>query len=66
MKKLVVLCIRRYQQTETALHARCRFEPTCSEFMILAIEKYGLVKGLLVGFKRLLRCRPPHGGIDYP
>lgn len=45
---------------------RCRFEPTCSTYMIMAINKYGLVWGGIKGVRRLLRCKPPNGGIDYP
>lgn len=40
----------------------CRFLPTCSEYMILAIEKYGVSKGLWIGLKRLLKCHPFHSG----
>ena len=45
---------------------RCRFEPTCSTYMILAIKKYGVFRGVIKGIKRILRCKPPNGGIDYP
>ena len=45
---------------------KCRFEPTCSTYMIMAINKYGLVWGVIKGVKRLLRCKPPNGGVDYP
>lgn len=48
------------------VRARCRFEPTCSTYMIMAIKKYGLLIGVIKGIKRLLRCRPPNGGEDYP
>jgi putative membrane protein insertion efficiency factor len=44
----------------------CRFVPSCSEYMILAIKKYGCLKGMYKGFNRLLRCKAPNGGIDYP
>ena len=45
----------------------CRFEPSCSEYMILAVEKYGGVKGLCMGIWRILRCNPLcKGGADYP
>ncbi|MBR6806854.1 MAG: membrane protein insertion efficiency factor YidD [Clostridia bacterium] len=44
----------------------CLFEPSCSEYMLLAIEKYGSVKGVYLGIKRLFRCHPPNGGVDYP
>lgn len=44
----------------------CRFTPTCSTYMIMAINKYGLIIGVLKGTCRILRCRPPNGGEDYP
>ena len=49
-----------------SMHQRCRFEPTCSTYMILAIRKYGLIIGLLKGIRRLMRCKEPNGGIDPP
>ena len=45
---------------------KCRFVPTCSTYMIMAINKYGLIYGIIKGIKRLLRCKPPNGGEDYP
>ena len=43
----------------------CRFEPTCSEYMRQAVDKYGAVKGTWMGVKRLLRCQPfCEGGHD--
>jgi uncharacterized protein len=43
----------------------CRFYPTCSCYMIEAIEKKGLVKGILLGLYRILKCNPFHpGGFD--
>ena len=45
---------------------RCRFEPTCSTYMVMAIQKYGLFRGVFKGIKRITRCKPPNGGIDYP
>lgn len=44
----------------------CRYTPTCSTYMILAINKYGLIIGVIKGIGRLLRCKPPYGGEDYP
>ncbi|HEY4318244.1 MAG TPA: membrane protein insertion efficiency factor YidD [Herbaspirillum sp.] len=44
----------------------CRFEPTCSEYAILALKKHGFFRAWALTMKRLLRCRPPHGGEDYP
>jgi len=47
------------------LPSACRFHPTCSEYMIEAIEKHGVVRGLGMGIARLLRCHPFHeGGFD--
>lgn len=49
------------------LGARCRFEPSCSEYMLGAIRKYGPFVGLWRGTKRLCRCHPFHpGGYDPP
>ena len=46
---------------------QCRFYPTCSEYAVLAIEKYGVFRGGLKAVKRLARCNPfCEGGIDYP
>ena len=44
----------------------CRYTPTCSTYMIMAINKYGLFFGVYKGIRRLLRCKPPYGGVDYP
>ena len=49
-----------------SVRGRCRFEPTCSTYMIMAIQKYGLVYGVFKGIRRVLRCKPPNGGVDYP
>lgn len=61
LKKLFVYLIRAYQITPLHMHSMCRFTPTCSEYMIDAIEEYGAIKGINLGIKRILRCRP-HGG----
>ena len=45
---------------------RCRFVPTCSTYMIMAIKKYGIIRGVIKGIKRIRRCVPPNGGVDYP
>lgn len=67
LRKMVLHIIRLYQKvTERRLPHRCVFTPTCSEYAILAIEKYGLFRGLLLAVKRLYRCRPGNGGKDFP
>ncbi len=74
-KKGVLTLIRIYQKTSffQALLAKalflsdavCRFSPTCSEYTYQAIEKYGVVKGSWLGFRRIIRCHPwSKGGID--
>ena len=44
--------------------AACRFTPTCSEYTRIAIEKYGFVRGCVLGMRRISRCRPG-GGCGY-
>jgi uncharacterized protein len=47
------------------LPSACRFYPTCSEYMLQAVEKYGVLRGIWMGAKRLAKCHPFHeGGID--
>jgi putative membrane protein insertion efficiency factor len=59
--------IRIYQRVAPRrLRAVCRFHPSCSAYSILALEKFGLTKGVSVAVKRLARCRYPNGGIDNP
>lgn len=48
------------------LRESCRFTPTCSTYMIMAINKYGLIIGIIKGIRRIRRCKPPYGGVDYP
>ena len=49
-----------------SIRDKCRFEPTCSTYMIMALKKYGLIIGLVKGICRIFRCKPPNGGKDYP
>ena len=65
LKKIIIYLIRAYQVTPLHAHSMCRFTPTCSEYMIEAIEEYGLFKGINMGIKRILKCRPCGGfGFD--
>lgn len=53
--------IRILLRTDTA----CRFTPTCSDYTYQAVEKHGIIGGLLRGLKRILRCHPwSKGGVD--
>ena len=66
-KKTVIWLILLYQKyAPERIRKSCVFEPTCSNYMLQAIEKYGLFKGIIKGIKRLLRCHQPNGGVDNP
>ncbi len=66
MKKACMAAIRFYQREISPLcPPRCRYIPTCSEYALEAVEKYGAVKGTFLATKRILRCNPFHkGGYD--
>lgn len=66
MKKPFLWLIRGYQLfISPLLPNSCRFTPTCSVYCYEAIEKYGIIKGLGLGVKRILKCHPFHpGGYD--
>ncbi len=65
MKNLVIKLIRAYQRAPLPTHKACKYYPTCSEYMIEAIEFHGLFKGIGLGILRLLRCNPfSKGGYD--
>ena len=67
MKAAIICAVRLYQKfAPESIRRKCRFEPSCSEYMILAIEKYGLKKGLSKGIDRLKRCNINDGGFDMP
>ncbi len=63
MKKLFIGLIRFYQKniSPTKPH-RCRFYPTCSEYALQAIERFGAIKGSFLALIRLLRCTPLSSG----
>ncbi len=64
----VALCflIRAYQRTIGPFFGRCcRFEPSCSNYMLEAIRTHGVLYGVFLGLRRVLRCHPWHaGGFD--
>jgi putative membrane protein insertion efficiency factor len=67
----LILMVRLYQVTLSPLLSAfgpvCRFEPSCSRYMIGALRKYGPAKGVWMGFRRVLRCHPWNpGGYDPP
>lgn len=66
--RVLIACIRQYQRWISPLFGDiCRFHPSCSNYMILAVQKYGLIRGVCKGIGRLARCHPFHpGGVDDP
>ncbi len=66
IKKLCILLVKGYQLfISPFLGNNCRFYPSCSQYMIQAIEEFGAIKGIYLGVKRLSKCHPWHeGGID--
>lgn len=67
LKKIILFYIKLYQRfAPETIREKCRFEPSCSQYMCMAVEKYGLFKGLHMGIDRLKRCNTNGGGIDYP
>lgn len=68
IKKLFVLFIKIYQYTISPLLGKiCRFEPTCSQYALEAIQKYGIIKGTGLACKRICKCHPGNpGGYDPP
>lgn len=66
MKKILIILINFYQKAISPwLGPSCKYNPTCSEYTKQAIEKYGAIKGTIIGIKRILRCNPfSKGGYD--
>ncbi|MDP4011486.1 MAG: membrane protein insertion efficiency factor YidD [Candidatus Roizmanbacteria bacterium] len=75
MKSAILFCIRFYQKSSVfqshflktffLTSSECRFEPTCSRYTYDAVEKYGSIKGLWLGIRRILSCHPWNkGGYD--
>ena len=59
MRTVLILLVRAYQVTLSPLFSGCcRFEPSCSNYMIEALQVHGAFKGALLGLRRLLRCHP--------
>lgn len=75
MKKFILKTIRFYQRYLSPdagvlkslwlVDSACRFRPTCSEYSYQAIERYGIIRGSILGLRRILRCHPlSKGGFD--
>ena len=67
LKAFLIFLVKLYQKiAPISIRKRCRFEPSCSQYMLLSIEKYGARKGFAKGFRRWCNCKPPNGGFDWP
>ena len=65
MRKILLALITLYQKLSSLTPSRCRFYPTCSQYTKEAIEKYGIIKGGILGIKRITKCHPLNkGGYD--
>ena len=67
MKFILIQLLKGYKYfISPLLGNRCRFYPSCSEYMMTAIDRFGIIKGIGVGLKRITRCHPGcEGGIDH-
>ena len=69
LKKIFILPIRFYQLAISPLIGpKCRFQPTCSHYMVEAIMEWGIFRGTWMGLKRISKCHPwgPHGHDPVP
>lgn len=67
MKKILICMIKFYRKNLSGLKSApsCRFIPTCSQYALEALEKYGALKGTYLAVRRILKCHPLHkGGYD--
>ena len=58
MKKALISLIKLYQRIPGPWHDNCRHIPTCSNYAIEAINRYGSIKGTILSIKRILKCNP--------
>jgi putative membrane protein insertion efficiency factor len=67
LRGILVAPIRLYQRTiSPALPARCKYHPSCSQYAVDAVRRYGVLRGVVLAGWRLLRCNPwSHGGVDF-
>ncbi len=68
LRAVVLAPIRFYARfISPALPPRCRYYPSCSAYAVGAVERYGILRGLVLAVWRVLRCNPwSHGGYDPP
>jgi putative membrane protein insertion efficiency factor len=66
VRTVAIFPIRVYQRLFSGMYGqRCKYYPSCSEYAAQAIERFGILRGLVLAGRRLLRCNPwSHGGFD--
>ena len=67
LRVVFVAPVRLYQRTiSPALPQRCKYHPTCSQYALDAVRRFGILRGAVLAAWRLLRCNPwSHGGVDF-
>jgi putative membrane protein insertion efficiency factor len=67
LRRIATAPVRFYQRLiSPGLPARCKYYPSCSEYAVQAVRRYGILRGVVLAAWRLLRCNPwSHGGVDF-
>lgn len=67
LRRIATAPVRFYQRLiSPGLPARCKYYPSCSEYAVQAVGRYGILRGVVLAAWRLLRCNPwSHGGVDF-
>ena len=67
LRAAAIAPIRVYQRAiSPAIPRRCKYHPTCSQYAVDAVRRYGILRGTVLAAWRLLRCNPwSHGGVDF-
>jgi putative membrane protein insertion efficiency factor len=67
LRTVAVAPLRVYQRwISPGLPRRCKYHPTCAEYAVQAVRRYGILRGAVLAAWRLLRCNPwSHGGVDF-
>lgn len=61
-RRLIIALVRFYQLARSPFPSPCRYHPTCSAYTIEAVQRYGALKGVWLGVRRIFRCHPFHSG----
>jgi uncharacterized protein len=64
---MIISLLRLYRRLRPpSIGNRCVFDPSCSRYSEMAYRQYGFIKGTVLTFRRLQRCKPSNGGVDIP